>query len=283
MHAIVHMAAEVDFVKPYDCLREVNVGGLLQALDLSTTGQQKRLLFLSSTSVVGEEVSSNVTVPESLVSRDWPRPDSGYDLSKWVCEAGLASLFARGLPVKVFRLGEMMPPAQGLFNPRSMVTILLESCAAVRAYPVIDMMFDWTPVNYLARVLVSSINDPFFDPKVINFKSPVLVKFEDLIWLSGFAEQLESVPLEVFLHRLHKVFRQFPGRQEIGRALSLLERQRHEQGKPISTERKFAINIAENQLDRLRLTWITPTQASHVHSFNQVFRTLEPKDALATA
>src|SRR3546814_10086235 len=55
----------------------------------------------------------DVAIPESLVSRDWPRPDSGYDLSKWVCEAGLNPLFARGLPVKVFRLGEMMPPAQG--------------------------------------------------------------------------------------------------------------------------------------------------------------------------
>src|SRR3546814_19766413 len=28
--AIVHMAAEVDFLKPYDALRLVNVGGLLQ-------------------------------------------------------------------------------------------------------------------------------------------------------------------------------------------------------------------------------------------------------------
>src|SRR3546814_14440026 len=90
----------------------------------------------------------DVAIPESLVSRDWPRPDSGYDLSKWVCEAGLNPLFARGLPVKVFRLGEMMPPAQGLFNPRSRVTILLESCAAVGAYPVSDMAFDWTPVDY---------------------------------------------------------------------------------------------------------------------------------------
>src|SRR3546814_7271683 len=89
----------------------------------------------------------DVAIPESLVSRDWPRPDSGYDLSKWVCEAGLNPLFARGLPVKVFRLGEMMPPAQGLFNPRSRVTILLESCAAVGAYPVSDMAFDWTPVE----------------------------------------------------------------------------------------------------------------------------------------
>src|SRR3546814_14520973 len=94
----------------------------------------------------------DVAIPESLVSRDWPRPDSGYDLSKWVCEAGLNPLFARGLPVKVFRLGAMMPPAQGLFNPRSRVTILLESCEAAGAYPVSDMAFACNPVAYLAQI-----------------------------------------------------------------------------------------------------------------------------------
>src|SRR3546814_17776018 len=85
------MAAEVDFLKPYDALRQVNVGGSLQALALCTTGSRKRLLCVSSISVFGADVGMDVAIPESLVSRDWPRPDSGYDLSKWVCEAGLRS------------------------------------------------------------------------------------------------------------------------------------------------------------------------------------------------
>src|SRR3546814_4589234 len=127
----------------------------------------------------------DVAIPESLVSRDWPRPDSGYDLSKWVCEAGLNPLFARGLPVKVFRLGEMMPPAQGLFNPRSRVTILLESCAAVGAYPVSDMAFAWTPVDHSARVLVSSIDAPQFAPLAVNLRHPVSVTRAHSFQLSG--------------------------------------------------------------------------------------------------
>src|SRR3546814_12748639 len=77
---------------------------VVQALALCTTGSRKRLLCVSSISVFGADVGMDVAIPESLVSRDWPRPDSGYDLSKWVCEAGLNPLFASGLPVKVFRL-----------------------------------------------------------------------------------------------------------------------------------------------------------------------------------
>jgi thioester reductase-like protein len=273
--AIVHMAAEVDFVKPYDSLRRVNVVGLLQALDLSRAGQQKRLLFVSSTSVVGAEVGKDVAIPESLVSRDWPRPHGGYDLSKWVCEAGLDPLFARGMPVKIFRLGEMMPPAQGAFNPRSLTTILLESCATVGAYPVIDMTFDWTPVDYFAKALVSSIDDPLFAPQVINFKSPVSVKFEELIQLSGFADRLEPLPVQIFIQRLYKAFKTMPTHPEIGRALSLLERQRHEPVNLVGARWKFVTTTAENQLDSLRLKWIRPSRAAHAHSFNHVFRTLE--------
>src|SRR3546814_13339545 len=96
----------------------------------------------------------------------------------------------------------MMPPAQGLFNPRSRVTILLESCAAVGAYPVSDMAFDWTPVDYFARVLVSSIDDPQFAPQVVNFRRPVSLQFSDLVQLSGIAERLQTFPPDAFLNRL---------------------------------------------------------------------------------
>src|SRR3546814_14049251 len=56
--AIVHMAAEVDFLKPYDALRQVHVGGLLQALALCTTGSRKRHLCVSSISVFGSDLRS---------------------------------------------------------------------------------------------------------------------------------------------------------------------------------------------------------------------------------
>src|SRR3546814_4408830 len=112
----------------------------------------------------------------------------------------------------------MMPPAQGLFNPRSRVTILLESCAAVGAYPVSDMAFDWTPVDYFARVLVSSVDDPQFAPPVANFRSPVSVQFADLVQLSGLAERLAPLPPEAFLKRLPTTRKPHNHRPAIGRA-----------------------------------------------------------------
>lgn len=270
VQAVVHMAAEVDFVKPYDSLRRVNVGGLRRVLEFNTVGRPKRLLFTSSVGAIGAEVSDKVVIPESLISRDWPRPDTGYDLSKWVCEAGLDPLFARGLPVKVFRLGEMMPPAQGKFNPRSLVTILLESCAVAGAFPAIDMTFDWTQVDHFAKVLVDNIDDPNFAPQVVNFRSPVSVSFEHLILLSGIADQLEPLSLKLFVQRLQETFKRFPERLAIGRAISLLERQKLEPDGHRKVKRQFCTATADSHLNTLSLKWETPNRVSHTRSINRI-------------
>src|SRR3546814_17044902 len=88
------------------------------------------------------------------------------------------------------------------------------------AYPVSDMAFDWTTVDYFARVLVSSIDDPQFAPQVVNFRSPVSVQFADLVQLSGLAERLEPLPLEAFLKWLRTKLKQQHDRPAIGRALA---------------------------------------------------------------
>src|SRR3546814_19550516 len=56
MKAIVHIAAEVDFLHTYDVLRQDHVGSLLQALGLCTTGSRKRLIYDSHIWVFGAVV-----------------------------------------------------------------------------------------------------------------------------------------------------------------------------------------------------------------------------------
>src|SRR3546814_9145684 len=75
------------------------------------------------------------------------------------------------------------------------------------AYPVSDMAFDWTTVDYFARVLVSSIDDPQFAPQVVNFRSPVSVQFADLVQLSGLAERLEPLRSEEHTSELQSLMR----------------------------------------------------------------------------
>src|SRR3546814_12704642 len=92
---------------------------------------------------------------------------------------------------------------------------------------------------------------------------------------------LEPLPLEAFLKRLRTTLKQQHDRPAIGRALSLLKGQQQEADRLATAARQCATTIAERQLDRLRLKWVTPSRASHAVSFNHIFQTPTPTTARA--
>jgi L-aminoadipate-semialdehyde dehydrogenase len=105
-------------VYPYDKLRSANVLSTLTAIDLASTGKQKLLVFVSSTSVVDTE--HFVQLSDSLSNSDSPYrgvPESdslegarsslktGYGQTKWVSEKILFEAGRRGLRGHIIRAG----------------------------------------------------------------------------------------------------------------------------------------------------------------------------------
>lgn len=102
--AVAHLAARVHVMEdraadPLAAFRAVNTQGTMRLAEAAAAAGVKRLVFLSSIKVNGEETGE---VPFSEATP--PAPADPYGVSKWEAEQELAALFARtGLETVVLR------------------------------------------------------------------------------------------------------------------------------------------------------------------------------------
>jgi len=100
---IVHLAARVHVMHdtvadPLAAFREVNVSGTERLIQMATTAGVKRLIYISSIKVNGEES------PTPYSELDTPNPRDAYAVSKWEAEQVLdQSVADKGLEVVIIR------------------------------------------------------------------------------------------------------------------------------------------------------------------------------------
>ncbi|MFV2175670.1 carboxylic acid reductase [Actinomadura sp. LOL_016] len=131
---IVHAAAQVNHVLPYEQLFGPNVRGTAAVIDLALASRLKEVVFVSTAGIadqvageLGERDDVRVTNPTRALSSAYA---AGYANSKWAGEVLLRHAHERhGLPVTVFRSGLIMahPRYVGQLNPQDMFTRLLLS------------------------------------------------------------------------------------------------------------------------------------------------------------
>ena len=114
---VIHNGAVVHWLYPYSSLRAANVLSTAACVALAAAHHTKRLLFVSSVSVLGspsylqysqdgadvaERGSSGVSEADSLAASR-TELTQGYGQSKWVAEQLLFEARRRGLPVSIVR------------------------------------------------------------------------------------------------------------------------------------------------------------------------------------
>lgn len=159
LDAIIHNGAEVNLVKPYHALKSVNVLGTQEVLRLAVTNglcstRVKPVHFISTNGVIAEGTS----IEEDQKVDDWSKLTDGYARSKWVAEQLCLEARARGLPVAIYRPGNMAPSSQsGRWNSLDFIYLLVRGCQQLKYYPVLhdtSLKFDMTPVDFAARAIV---------------------------------------------------------------------------------------------------------------------------------
>lgn len=139
---IVHPAALVNHVLPYQQLFGPNVVGTAELIRLALTTRSKQVTYVSTVAAVAAQVSSadedadvRVTSPERVLDDSYA---NGYATSKWAGEVLLREAHdAAGLPVAVFRPGMILAHSQfaGQLNVPDMFTRLLLSLIATGIAP----------------------------------------------------------------------------------------------------------------------------------------------------
>lgn len=139
---IVHPAAQVNHLLPYDQLFGPNVRGTAEVLGLASARRLKKVVFLSTIGVadqlggrLAEDDDIRAVNPVRTLSEAYA---SGYATSKWAAEVLLRDAHDRcGLPVTVFRSGLILahPRYAGQLNLPDTLTRMVLSLLVTGVAP----------------------------------------------------------------------------------------------------------------------------------------------------
>ncbi|WP_411146630.1 carboxylic acid reductase [Streptomyces sp. x-80] len=239
---IVHPAALVNHVLPYDQLFGPNVLGTAELIRLAVTSRIKQFTYLSTVAVVfGSEAAADeaADIRTACGTRDLDSGyANGYGASKWAGEVLLREAHdAFGLPVAVFRSNLILahPRYRGQLNIPDVFTRLLLSLLATGIAPGSFYApgtgdgsghFDALPVDFTAQAIASLGDDTREGYRTFNVVNP----HEDGISLDTFVDWLVAAghPLarihdhDEWLDRFETALRGLPDRQRRHSLLPLL-------------------------------------------------------------
>ncbi|MEV0685472.1 carboxylic acid reductase [Nocardia sp. NPDC050378] len=207
---IVHAAAHVNHVLPYQHLFDANVVGTAEIIRLALTTRGKSVDFLSTIAVVGsregslldEDTDIRVALPSrALDERSYA---NGYEVSKWAGEVLLRAAHERcGLPVTVFRSNMALAHRDyvGQLNVEDTFTRLVLSLGATGVAPrsftgdtTPGDHYDGLPVDFTATAIARLGGDPRPAHRTFNVTNP----HDDGVSLDRLVDWLieEGLPLQ---------------------------------------------------------------------------------------
>lgn len=160
--AIYHCGAWVNFARPYAALKAANVLGTQEMLRLAVTDRLKPVHHVSTVFVAMGAIQARA----ELVLEDEPLSlpqghDTGYTESKWVAEGLCRLAMQRGLPVAVYRPGNILGDTRsGVSNHDDYITKVLQGCVQLGAAPRRHYPLPVGPVDDIARTIVALSLDP---------------------------------------------------------------------------------------------------------------------------
>ncbi|WP_405434326.1 non-ribosomal peptide synthetase [Streptomyces anulatus] len=159
--AIVHAAAHVHHLSPYERLKAANVGGTRELLRLASEGRPKRFHHISSMGVFHGDSTSRVITEDTDTSMERHPLADGYGASKWVADRMVRHAVALGADARVYRLGRVWADSRGgVVSEDDMFCRLLTTGAALGCYPQHAVAHaDLLPVDVTARALTALVLD----------------------------------------------------------------------------------------------------------------------------
>jgi myxalamid-type nonribosomal peptide synthetase MxaA len=151
--AILHSAAVVNFIYPYQAMKAANVDGVRHVIEFAFEGQVKPVHYLSTTAIW--PMGAHRTFTEEMDLDHDLLLNLAYDETKWVAEKMLREAASRGLPVAVYRPGEVSGDSRtGQSDLSHLASALLKGSIQAGMFPALDSFLDAAPVDYVAEAIV---------------------------------------------------------------------------------------------------------------------------------
>ena len=157
---IFHPGAVVNLVYPYSALKSANVGGTREVLRLACRHGAKPVHHVSTNGIFPPGIGlceEDADLDDLAEARE-----DGYGQSKWVAEKLVREAAGRGLPVNVYRPGNVSGHSEsGASNPRDLLgAVIVESTRLGYAPEVEGWRMEMTPVDFVAAAMLHIALDP---------------------------------------------------------------------------------------------------------------------------
>jgi thioester reductase-like protein len=180
--SIYHSGALVNVTDSYSQLRDTNVIGTQEILRLACSGQLKSVHYISSLAVFKSSYYRNKRfISESENQIEYGNFLDGYAQSKWVAENLVRTAIDRGIPISIYRPGMLTGHSQtGVTKTDSLICRLLKGFIQLRSAPILDLMMEMTPIDFVSSAIVNlslqekSIGKAFH---LVNSQNLPLAKF----------------------------------------------------------------------------------------------------------
>ena len=191
---VIHAAARVNLVYPYDVLKNVNVDGTREVLRLACHHKTKPLHFVSTNGIFppgGHKCEENADLDTLAGARE-----DGYGQTKWVAEKLVRQAADRGLPVNVYRPGNIAGHSiSGISNPRDFLGAVIAESLRIGAAPRIEgWRVEMTPVDFVSGAICHLAEEPDSAGRTFHLAEPDPVPADKVFgWFGEMGYPLEQL------------------------------------------------------------------------------------------
>jgi len=165
---IFHCGSLVNYVYSYNVMKPSIVNGTHEILRMASMHHAKPVHYISTNGIFigkNENCCENHhidTYADHLLG--------GYEQAKWVAEKMVWMAIERGLPISIYRPGNIGHHRKtGAYNANDFQTMLLNTCMFIKSVPSpVDWGFEMTPVDMLVESLVQFAEKENLLGKVFN-------------------------------------------------------------------------------------------------------------------
>jgi amino acid adenylation domain-containing protein/thioester reductase-like protein len=160
VEVVIHAGAVVNLVYPYEALAPANVGGTREVLRLACRHGARPVHFVSTNGIFPPDGS--VWREDADLDALADAREDGYGQSKWVAEKLVREAAGRGLPVRVYRPGNISGHSvTGASNPRDFLGALIAESLRIGSAPEIEgWRMEMTPVDFVAATICHLAAEP---------------------------------------------------------------------------------------------------------------------------
>lgn len=200
--AILHGAAHVNFIYPYEALRATNVLGIHEIIQFAFYARVKPVHHVSTAAIwpMGAQYTYFEKDPIDHVGR----LNLGYDEAKWVGEKCFLNAEERGLPVARYRPGEVGGDSvTGQCVTDHFIIACFKGFLQCGAFPALDIEVDIAPVDYVAKAMVFLALNRNVLGRAFHLTNPSRRRLsEGLSHVRELGYQFEEIPFEELRDRL---------------------------------------------------------------------------------